>query len=70
MKAEKFQSEYVPDSLSTEKNGVLYGYNAFGYKYVKGEKSCDSHYIQDIEEAATVREMPEISIYARINGKI
>ena len=56
--------------LINKKNGVLYGYNAFGYKYVKGEKSCDSHYIQDIEEAATVREMPEISIYARINGKI
>jgi len=43
--------------LISRKNGVLYGYNAFGYKHVKGEKSCDSHYIQDIEEAATVREI-------------
>ena len=43
--------------LIRRKNGVLYGYNAFGYKHVKGEKSCDSHYIQDIEEAATVREI-------------
>lgn len=41
--------------LISRKNGVLYGYNAFGYKHVKGEKSCDSHYIQDVEEAATVR---------------
>lgn len=43
--------------LISRKNGVLYGYNAFGYKHVKGEKSCESHYIQDVEEAATVREI-------------
>ncbi|MEE0863247.1 MAG: recombinase family protein [Lachnospiraceae bacterium] len=43
--------------LISRKNGVLYGYNAFGYKHVKGEKACDSHYIQDVEEAATVRKI-------------
>ncbi len=43
--------------LISRKNGVLYGYNAFGYKHVKGEKSCESHYILDVEEAATVREI-------------
>lgn len=56
MKVERFQNECAGQLIS-RKNGVLYGYNAFGYKHVKGEKSCDSHYIQDIEEAATVREI-------------
>ena len=51
-------SERVRDGqLISRKNGVLYGYNAFGYKHVKGEKSCESHYILDVEEATTVREI-------------
>ncbi|MCQ2497700.1 MAG: recombinase family protein [Lachnospiraceae bacterium] len=41
--------------LISRENGILYGYNAFGYKHVKGEKSKDSHYILDVEDSATVR---------------
>ena len=40
--------------VSREK-GILYGYNAFGYTHVKGEKSSDSKYIINTEEAETVR---------------
>lgn len=41
--------------LISREKGILYGYNAFGYKHVKGEKSKDSHYILDVEASATVR---------------
>ena len=41
--------------LISREKGILYGYNAFGYKHVKGEKSVDSKYIIDEDEADTVR---------------
>ena len=40
--------------ISREKN-VLYGYNAFGYNHIKGEKSVDSRYVINEDEAETVR---------------
>ena len=40
--------------ISREKN-VLYGYNAFGYTHIKGEKSVDSRYVINEDEAETVR---------------
>ncbi len=41
--------------LISRQSGVLYGNNAYGYRHVKGEKSTDSHYVIDAEEAETVR---------------
>ena len=40
--------------ISREK-GILYGNNAYGYTHVKGEKSIDSRYIINEQEANTVR---------------
>jgi DNA invertase Pin-like site-specific DNA recombinase len=41
--------------LVSREKGILYGYNAFGYKHIKGETSVETRYIADIDESETVR---------------
>lgn len=47
--------------VSREK-GILYGHNAFGYNHIKGEKSSETRYVINSEEAETVREIYEYYI--------
>jgi DNA invertase Pin-like site-specific DNA recombinase len=51
----KISERVKAGQLVSRSNNVLYGFNAFGYNHVKGEKSSESHYIINAEEAETVR---------------
>lgn len=44
-------------------NGILFGNgNILGYRHIKGDKSCDSTYVIDEEQAKTVRKIYELCI--------
>lgn len=57
-------SERVFSGQATARaNGVLFGNgNILGYRHIKGERSCDSTYVIDEEQAKTVRKIFELCI--------
>lgn len=52
--------------LISREKAVLYGHNAFGYRHIKGDKSTDTRYVADFEEADTVKRIYEL--YLAGNG--
>lgn len=64
--ARKISERVRNGQLVSRSNGVLYGNNAFGYRHIKGEKSSETHYEINSEEAETVRMI--FSLYLQGHG--